>query len=147
MDYTKHQLNEEESKRVYEACKAYMENKMCYHNIFHAVCRFPREIASGEWKITYGYMTSIRNIMVRHCFLVNRQGEVIDPTMYTHERLLDTLPEYVPFYRFINYERYMAAIEANENYPDLWNHPQVRRHDKHFEESQWVKDNGVFLLR
>ncbi|AIG26794.1 hypothetical protein BRLA_c024740 [Brevibacillus laterosporus LMG 15441] len=51
-----------------------------YSNVFYASLHIKSKFIEGDWKVAYGYMPSVENIMVRHCFIVNEMGEAIDPT-------------------------------------------------------------------
>lgn len=58
--------------------------------------------------------------MARHCFIVNEQGEAIDPTLLTHKnRGLNEDEEYQSFYLIDNLYEYIELISESYSNPDL----------------------------
>lgn len=80
---------------------------------------FKSKFIEGDWKVAYGYMPSVENIMVRHCFIVNEAEEAIDPTKLLVERVNETDDVYVSFKIFETYQEYISAVENNSCLPDL----------------------------
>lgn len=133
-----YKLNADKSKAVYD--RGRYEMKECYRNIFHAVTKYYSQFASGEWKVAYGYVTSIPGLLVRHCFIIDEAGEVIDPTIYTNPHC-DTDRLYYAMYVFENIEKYARAIEREGGYPALCStmRPCERR------AQEWAAEHGFAL--
>ncbi|ERM16729.1 hypothetical protein [Brevibacillus laterosporus] len=119
MEIIKHKLNWDESEHVYNVSADQMEMKQCYSNVFYASLHFKSKFIEGDWKVAYGYMPSVENIMVRHCFIVNEIGEAIDPTKLLVERVNETDDVYVSFKIFETYQEYISVVENNNCLPDL----------------------------
>lgn len=138
----KYKLNAKMSKSIYEKDRDTYHMKECYINVFRAVCNNMENVKSGKWKIAYGYVSSIRNLLVRHCFIVDENNMVIDPTIYA--TILDDKEDtnYYVMYLFDDVEKYIDAIESENGYPAL---------DKYLMEytkqaTKWSIKNGFLLI-
>ena len=78
-------LNAEASIELYKDNESKINPKDCYINIFNVLTTYPRRFGTGEWKIAYGYVSSIENVFCRHCFIFAEE-KVIDPTIFSTER-------------------------------------------------------------
>ena len=78
-----HKLDKRMSQHVYEKCGSIIERKQCYTNVFHTIRHFSDSYRNNGWKIAYGYIRAVKNIYVRHCFIVDGESKAIDPTIAT----------------------------------------------------------------
>lgn len=138
-----HNLNAEQSLEAYTKASGFMEMKQCYCNVFYVPHFFGKKFLSGEWRVAYGYMSSVQHYMVRHCFIVNKKGEAIDPTRHTTTRLIDDRM-YVSFYVFDTYKEYVEAVSANDGVPDLLG--VLDEYERGLFE-EWAPENGKVLMR
>lgn len=141
-----HRLNHKESVALRDKMGDILESKGCYTNIFHAIANSDRKIINGEWKIAYGYLMVLEDapIMARHCFIVNSEGEAIDPTLMNVTGYKEGQERgFVSFAVFENVDDYLKAVTSNDNVPDLI---------KYFKELEsqtseiWAKENERVLL-
>ena len=109
-------------------------------NIFHVLTLYPRVFQSGEWKIAYGYVNSIDGVYCRHCFILAGE-QVIDPTLFASDR---DNPDRSYFITKVydKTEDYLAALDAEENYPALTT--QLRNED--LAAQQWGMENGYLFI-
>ncbi|MFP7486445.1 hypothetical protein SFC65_19965 [Priestia filamentosa] len=116
-----HQLNIQKSKEVYKALSHSIEIKQCYNNVYNVLTsRYRKQFSSRKWKIAYGYLSSIENIMVRHCFIIDEEGKAIDPTIIATNRLdRAEFPEYISFV-VLDEEEYIKELEEAHWYPTLY---------------------------
>lgn len=137
----RYELNIEQSKRVYEECKPYIEFKMCYKNVFHCVTDFNSKFRSGEWKVAYGYVEAIAGVYCRHCFIIDENNKVIDPTIFTNT---DTNYHrtYLLLKAFDDVDEYLAAIEWDNLMPALEGYLQ----DDTKEAYKWAENKGYILI-
>lgn len=113
-----HFLNAELSETVYKKYKRGIKAKECYTNVFFLLSKEFSKFESGEWRVAYGFVSSIDGVYCRHSFILERDGRVIDPTMFTLER--DTSDRtYFVMKVFNKIEEYISAIEAEDGYPSL----------------------------
>lgn len=136
----KHLLDLEQSKAVYEYCKQHIEIKHCYNNIFEVVTDYISKFRSGEWKVAYGYVEVMAGLYCRHCFIINENGKVIDPTIFTQSDQRDR--EYYVMTAFDDVDEYFSAIE-NEDYM-----PALERylHESDQQAQKWALENGVIFV-
>lgn len=137
----KHQLNIEQSKAVFEHCKQHLKMKHCYNNVFEVVTDYMSNFRSGKWKIAYGYVNVIPCVYCRHCFVLDENDEVIDPTIFTKPQG-ETNNEYLVMTTFDDVDEYLTAIE-NEDYM-----PALNGYLKEYEKSayEWAKTEGIALI-
>ena len=133
-------LNVEQSRALYKKHKSKIEPKNCYMNIFHVLTLYPRVFQSGEWKIAYGYVNSIDGVYCRHCFILAGE-QVIDPTLFASDRDNPDRKYFITRV-FDNTEDYLAALDAEENYPALTT--QLRNEDRAAQ--QWGMENGYLFI-
>ena len=136
----KYQLDYEKSKAVYEYCNDRLAVKQCYNNVFNVVTDYISKFRLGEWKVAYGYMTVFENVMCRHCFIIDENDKVIDPTIFTTTNICADR-EYISMKIFDDIDVYFNAIEQENYYPAL---------DKHLRENvlqmqKWADKNGLIL--
>ena len=138
----KYKLNAEKSKEVYNKNKIAYRMKECYINVFHAVCNNMDKVKTGKWKIAYGYISSIQNLLVRHCFIIDENDMVIDPTIYATILEHKEDSDYYVMYVFDNIEEYIYAIESENGYPALDRY--LVEHTK--QATKWAMKNGFLLV-
>ncbi len=141
----RHEFNYNLSLEVYEECSDFLEVKQCYVNIFKTLTRYVPNFLTGEWKIAYGYIKVLHDhpMMARHCFIVNENGEAIDPTFFTYKRS-SREKEYYSFFVYGNIEEYLDAVGKNKNMPDLLT-PLMDIDMKYAD--AWAKENEYILIR
>lgn len=133
-------LDLEQSKAVYEHCKRHIQVKHCYNNVFEVVTDYMSKFRSGEWKIAYGYTEVMAGLYCRHCFILDENDNVIDPTIFAQSEQRNRA--YYVMAVFEDVDEYLTAIE-NENYmPALDKHLRVQ--DK--QAQQWAKENGIIFV-
>lgn len=142
----KHKLNIAKSLELLEKCKTVLRKRNCYQNIYLCVEQHFSLFLSGKWKVAYGYYTTSPNIphlLARHCFIIDENNQVIDPTvMLTHNDPNELLNwEYFDMIIFENYKSYIEALIKDEHYdlPD-----SLRQYDQNA--TIWANQNGYWLL-
>ena len=135
----------EQSKQLYEQHKDRLEVQHCYHNVWHIVTstEHNNKFKTGEWKVAYGVMPSFRNMMVRHCFIVDDNGNAIDPTLFCIPDI-SIMPDmkYIANIVYKTWEDYFNAVVDNENKPDLCR--LLRKRDIEFNEE--LMKNGMVMI-
>lgn len=135
----KHTLNIDKSKEVAQRCKKQLEIKMCYNNVFKVVTTYIDNFHNGKWKVAYGYMTIFENLLCRHCFIIDENNNVIDPTLAIRENV-DT--EYYAMKVFDDINEYFSAISNEKYFPALTRY--LRENDK--QAYKWGEINGFILI-
>lgn len=116
-----HKLNVKLSEKVFNSCKKHIALKDCYANIWRVTAPNMQKFNNGEWKVTYGYMPSVCGLYVRHCFIVNQDGEAIDPTaVLIQKELQSELPKetYISF-AVLDFDEYLTLVSENDFILDL----------------------------
>jgi hypothetical protein len=136
-----HFLNTELSETLYNKYKRHIKAKECYTNIFFLLSKEFSKFESGEWRIAYGFVSSIDCIYCRHCFTLEKDGMVVDPTMFSAER--DTTQStYFGMKVFDELKEYISAIDAENGYPSLakylWS--------VEMKAQAWGNKNGYFFI-
>ncbi len=136
----KYKLDIEKSKEIYDYFKDCVKVKECYNNVFNVFDLSNKTFREGKWKIAYGYTEVMAGLFCRHCFIIDENNRVIDPTLFAqneqHERA------YYVMYAFDDVDEYLTAIEENDLFPALDKY--LREYDKQAHE--WAKENGVILV-
>lgn len=137
----KHKLDYEKTKEVYRQCKPHIEFKQCYNNVFNTVTEHIATFRSGEWKVAYGFVEVMPLVYCRHCFIIDENGAVIDPTICTNTDP-NTSREYLVMKKFDDIDEYFDAIEQENYYPAL---------DKALRENAaqaqiWANNKGYLLV-
>lgn len=136
-------LNAEQSKAVFDRKPSLYKPKECYANIYRAATEFNDEISSGKWKIAYGYYDvscCSPILLARHCFFLNENNEVIDPTVFTRKENNLNHTYYV-MYVFQNWKNYFSAIIEEMYYPALEKYLNSQTKLAY----QWAAQNGYIL--
>ncbi|WP_124118388.1 hypothetical protein [Paenibacillus xylanexedens] len=140
-----HPFNHDLSLEVYNECQDMLKPKECYTNIYYTAVEFAEKFHGKEWKVAYGYIriSPEANLMARHCFIVNADGEAIDPTYFTHDNLYSgDVKEHTSFYIFNDITRYARWVEKNKFIPDL--EKPLREKEKAMQE--WARSNHMILV-
>lgn len=137
----KHKLDLKQSKVVYEHCKQYIQIKHCYNNVFEVVTDYISKFRENEWKVAYGYTEIMAGLYCRHCFILDENDNVIDPTLYAQNKQQLERAYYVMAV-FDDVDEYLKAIEENDLMPALEKH--LREQDK--QAQQWANENGVIFI-
>lgn len=135
----KYLLDIEQSKAVYNYCKPHLQKKMCYNNVFNVVTEYISKFRAGQYKVSYGYMTVFDNVLCRHCFIINENGKVIDPTIFTGSQ--STEREYYAMKTFEDVDSYFEAIETDHYYPALERYLAEENKNAY----KWAEQNGFIL--
>ena len=135
-------LNIEQSEQLYRKGRKHYEPKMCYMNIYNMAYSLDNyaRFQSGKLKIAYGYKSSVANLLVRHCFVINDAREVIDPTLFCQPEP-DVNSVYYVMYEFPTMKDYWAALEKEGYYPALLSFLRSHNALAH----QWAQANGFIL--
>ena len=138
----KHKLNYATSQEVYEANSDRYHMKECYTDIWNALTLHMEKFQTGMWKIAYGYISSIQNLLVRHCFIIDENRLIVDPTLFT-TRISDREKiDYYVMYEFSNLNEYFDAIEFEGGYPALDRY--LKEYTK--QATEWGLKNGFVLV-
>lgn len=142
----KHRIDIEESKRVHDKHSKYIQIRQCYSNIAHILNKNLDKFISGQWKIAYGYYSvshNIPNLLARHCFIIDENNSVIDPTVIIRHPNDDELKdwEYFTFKIFTDIREYFS-MTIDEQYYDL------SKSLRHLEQEalKWGYENGYGLI-
>jgi hypothetical protein len=136
-----HEFNVELSKEVYKKCEKHIELKMCYNNVFNVLSfGYGSEFYNGTWKIAYGYVTAIDGLMARHCFIVDSDGQAIDPTIVMTKRFDRDNRKHISF-AVLDFPKYIKLLEEHNGEVSLF---------RAFREEEmlalkWSQKNNVFL--
>lgn len=137
----KHTLNVEMSREVYEYYKDGIKPKACYNNIFNIFSISVKTFRDGKWKVCYGYAETLAGLYCRHCFIIDENDKVIDPTLYAQDNPpLDR--GYYAMYVFDDVDEYLTAIEDNDLMPAL--NKYLFAYD--VKAKQWAKNNGEIFI-
>lgn len=136
----KHLLDVETSRAVYNNCKPFLQAKMCYNNVFNVVTEYISDFRSGKYKVAYGYMSVFDSVLCRHCFIIEEDERVIDPTIFVGSMSTDI--EYYSMMIFDDVDKYFEAIKSDEYYPALERYLGERMDKAAWE---WAKSNNKIL--
>lgn len=134
-------LNSEQSRAVYSKYKKIIKPKECYTNVFNVLAQEFSKFESGEWRVAYGFVSSIECIYCRHSFILDKDNLVIDPTMCASDRD-NTERVYYVMKVFDEIKDYISAIDSEEGYPSLGRY--LRRAEMKAQE--WGKQNGYIFI-
>lgn len=142
----KHSLNYEESVALRDKMGNTLQSKECYANIFHSIMYSGGKFTSGDWKVAYGYIQVMEGtpLMARHCFIVNSQGEAIDPTLMNISGFKEGEDRgHVSFSVFEDLETYLETVSENDNVPDLIQHFKKIEAKKC---QPWAQENNILII-
>lgn len=121
----KRSLDVKTSRILFRENRDIVKVKQCYENVYRLMSRFPRHFSDGTYRVAYGYIDSgIPQILIRHAFLVDKNGRIVDPTIVaSHEKRkemgLDTKeswPQYYIMHLFPDIYSYTEALLRDERY-------------------------------
>lgn len=134
-------LDKTKSKEVYDYFKDNIKIKECYNNTFNLFTLCPKTFREGKWKVAYGYVEVMPLLCCRHCFVVDENDKVIDPTIYVQDKPNDDR-KYFVMYVFDDTDEYLNAIESDNLMPALDKY--LREQDK--QAQQWANENGYLFI-
>ena len=135
-----YKINIDKSKEVFNKCKSHIAIKECYNNVFRVSTDYSKNFNNNKWRVTYGYMTVTVNLLCRHCFIIDENNEVIDPTILLTFK--GEAPQYFAMKIFDNYNEYLSAIERERRFPAL--NFYLRNED--FQAEKWAQKNNYILI-
>lgn len=136
----RYEFDIDKSKEVYEYFKDEIKIKECYNNIFNVFTLSPKTFREGKWKVAYGYVEVMAGLFCRHCFIIDENDKVIDPTNFAQENPpLDRT--YYVMAVFDDADEYLSAIEQNDLFPALDKYLREKDKQAHL----WARENGVIL--
>ena len=138
----KYSFNFEKSKKIYDDNSCNIEVKNCYKNILYIAVEHKKKIKSKQWRITYGYVLSVDNILVRHCFLLDEDDTVLDPTFFSVNRRDIKNRFFYVSYIFVNIEEYLRALQKDGNNAGLYNY--LEEYDKKVQE--WASEHDLIVI-
>ena len=136
----KYQLDYDKSKEVYEQFKNEIKIKECYNNVFNILTLNNATFREGKWKVCYGYTEVMPLLYCRHCFILDENNKVIDPTLFAGSE--QPHRQYYVLYSFDDVDKYLSTIE-NDNLM-----PALNGYLKEYEKSayEWAKTEGIALI-
>jgi hypothetical protein len=142
---TEHKMNVDMSKELYISCSNHIEKKQCYNNVWNAInfSGYGSKFVSGEWKVAYGYVSVLddHGLMARHAFIIDEQGQAIDPTIVCLDHFNELNPrEYVSF-AILKFDEYLDILENNDLQPSLY----MAFKDEEKQAWEWSKNNNKAL--
>lgn len=137
----RHCLNTELTRTVYKKYKRGIKAKECYTNVFFLLSKEFSRFQSGEWRVAYGFVSSIDCVFCRHCFILERDGNVIDPTMFASDRETSERTYFV-MKVFETVDEYISAIDAENGYPSLGRYLSQAE----LEAQTWGAENGYLFI-
>lgn len=135
----KYILNIDKSKEVYSKCKKRLAAKECYNNVFRVATDYITNFKTKKWRIAYGYMTVLDNLLCRHCFIIDENNTVIDPTIILINR---TDAEYYTMKIFDDWCEYFKAIKKEQYLPALYRY--LNEYNKIA--LNWAEENQYVLI-
>lgn len=143
-------LDVKASKELYRKNRKLVEAKKCYENVYRLFSKFPRDFSDGTYKVVYGYMDNgIPNVLIRHAFLLNSSGRIVDPTIIASKEkrkemgldVNEPWPKYYLMHVFPDLHTYINALVAEEKYALL---DTLSSQDKDM--LHWAQESGHYLL-
>ena len=138
----KHIIDIEKSREVYNSYSDNIKVKECYNNVYHVFEMNIDKFRDGKWKIAYGYAEVMAGLYCRHCFILDENGAVIDPTIFAQEEPRAE-SEYFVTAVFDDVDEYLDAIENNDYMPALYKH--FIAYD--IKAQAWAKEHGMIFVR
>lgn len=136
-------MDEMESKKLSKKMGSQIKLKMCYKNIFDVVTAYPTKFNEAEWFVGMCYIHLMKNLYARHCVIVTKQNEVIDPTYFLKEVIVD--PSKVKYICFdaMTMNEFLDRINKNNYCPDLISYYGCK--EKRFINLQYEEDNLILI--
>lgn len=140
-----HRFNADLSLEVYEECRDLVKSKQCYSNTYYVAVHYADKFHAKEWKVAYGFIRILpdSNMWARHAFIINKNGEAIDPTFYSHKSIhAGDENEHKSFHVFHDIARYANIVRLNNNIPDLL----IPLRKKEAKMGEWAEKNNMVLF-
>lgn len=146
MKLPEHKVNVRLSEEVYKKSTD-IKAKQCYNNIFRVLTSrsdYWSKVNSGEWKVAYGYVRIMpsESLFARHCYIIDENEDVVDPTLAATNNLNREDSLYLSFLIFDSLSDYLATVEKNDLNPDLFRHTRKREQDIF----QGMLDKGYIVI-
>lgn len=115
---------------------------MCYNNVFNVISFVNNKFRNGEWRVAYGYWTAIDGIMARHCYIVDKDNRVIDPTapFSTAENVKEK--KYLTFKVFDDADEYLDLLWEHDKEPALYKALAEEEKEAH----EYAMKNNLILI-
>lgn len=136
-------LDPQKSKSLYLQHPRQYKAKECYANVYRAITDNFSKVNSGKWKIAYGFYTisDLPNLLGRHCFFLDEDDKVIDPTIFTHAAP-NLNHQYYVFYIFDSIKDYYSEVEKADYHPALLSFLRPYEEKAHL----WAKIHDYILF-
>ncbi|HHB2481340.1 TPA: hypothetical protein ACORDH_002791 [Bacillus cereus] len=135
-------LNYEESARVHKENESRLQKNMCYNNVFNVMTFNNDKFDNGEWRVAYGYWTVVDGVMARHCYIVDRDKNVIDPTALLSEKNMEKV-KYLTFKIFEDMDDYLNLIWEHDREPALYQAFPKEEEEAH----KYAMQNSLILIQ
>ena len=118
-----------------------------YKNIYKISNSEPENFLPNnqKWKIVYGYMTIFGQLICRHCFFIDENDNVIDPTIFlspnnSKDKIIAI--KYFPLRVFYDINEYNEKIKQNNWQPNIFNLIKYREKDI----QQWLDRKNYLII-
>ncbi len=137
-----HTLDIHRSKEFYNKCRGIVKIKECYNNIFNVSSHIYNPFVNGELKIAFGYVLIMDNMFARHCFIVDNNGNAIDPTIVSTSTFKEDKEHRYLSFDILEFNDYIDLLDKYEGDASLF---------KHYIESErlardWAEKHSFVLL-
>ncbi|PGK52113.1 hypothetical protein CN918_30440 [Priestia megaterium] len=127
IELTPHLFNLEKSVKVYNTCSSKIKKKACYNNVFHALTATIADFKEKGWKVAYGYISSFENLRIFHCYILDEQNEVVDPTYINlHGKKPEEIPTYYTLETF-DFNAYMKKLKECDHDPSFFKYFMMKK--------------------
>lgn len=135
-------LNAEKSRELYQKTPKHYGVRECYTNIFRAITDNISKAFAGDWKVAYGYYSigEFPNLLARHCFILDEENHVIDPTIFAQEKI-DLSHSYFVMYVFSSFNAYLDVLKEEGYRPGLVRYLQPYEQEAH----TWAREHNYYL--
>lgn len=77
-------LNKEKTLHMFSYTKEHVQRGLCYNNAVEVLVQYHAEdFTNGLYQVGYGYVGYTNGPLVRHCFIVTNEDEIIDLSALT----------------------------------------------------------------
>ncbi|PFR88897.1 hypothetical protein [Priestia megaterium] len=116
------ELNHKLSTEIYEEFREFIQEQQCYKNIYYVLSQCIHKFKEQGWKIGYGYFSDVNEHYFRHCYIIDEQGTVIDPTYMLFNHSVSTKSPVYWTFTSLDVNEYLALVEKYDNTPSLLKH-------------------------
>ncbi|NRD80148.1 hypothetical protein HPT25_22690 [Bacillus sp. BRMEA1] len=139
-----HSLDLQASKAVFNKLKSRIERHMCYNNIWNVFSSHQWKFIRNDWRIAYGFVSILNDprMLARHCFIVDRKGKAIDPTIFCFDHFKEN--EEISYFSFavLDKNEYLTCLEMDDYDPSLHTACKPAEHEMYL----WAKKQRLYLL-